>query len=407
MDIPRIISVDDHVVEPPDLWTSRLPARYRDVGPRVVRDKAKFSFAGGVFSYEKGVEDGEWCDWWLYDQLVYPFPKLSAAVGFPDLDVPPTTFDEIRPGCWIQKDRLADMDANHVDASICFPNTLPRFCGQTFYEQGVKREGGDPELALLCVQAYNDWMIDEWCAGAGKGRLIPLGMIPLWDAELAAAEVRRNAARGCFAVTFSENPHPLGLPSVHDKGRFWDPFFQACQDTGTVVCMHIGSSSRMPATSPDAPFIVSSTLTFSNAMGSMCDYIFSGVLDRFPTLKLAYSEGQVGWAPYVIERADKLWEERAANSFGSSLPHPPSSYIPGRIYFCIFDDEVGLANRDVGGMEQITFEVDYPHADSTFPHTLETAQLICDKAGLDDRERYLLMRGNAIKAFGLGRFGIH
>src|SRR4029450_6403548 len=150
----------------------------------VVRDKAKFSFAGGVFSYEKGVEDGEWCDWWLYDQLVYPFPKLSAAVGFPDLDVTPTTFDEIRPGCWIQKDRLADMDANHVDASICFPNTLPRFCGQTFYEQGVKREGGDPELALLCVQAYNDWMIDEWCAGDGKGRLIPLTMIPVGDAHL-------------------------------------------------------------------------------------------------------------------------------------------------------------------------------------------------------------------------------
>ena len=104
--------------------------------------------------------------------------------------------------------------------------------------------------------------------------------------------------------------------------------------------------------------------------------------------------------------ADKLWAERAANSFGSSLPHPPSSYIPGRIYFCIFDDEVGLANRNVVGMEQITFEVDYPHADSTFPHTKETAQLICDKAGLDDRERYLLLRGNAIKAFGLERFGI-
>jgi len=141
-------------------------------------------------------------------------------------------------------------------------------------------------------------------------------------------------------------------------------------------------------------------------MGSLCDYIFSGTLDRFPNLTLAYSEGQVGWAPYVLERADKLWEERAANSFGSSLPHPPSSYVPGRIYFCIFDDEVGLANRDRVGMDQITFEVDYPHADSTFPHTKETAQLICDKAGLNEQERYKLMRGNAIRAYGLGRYGI-
>jgi predicted TIM-barrel fold metal-dependent hydrolase len=399
-DLPRIVSVDDHVVEPPDLWTSRLPAAFLDRGPRVVRDTARFNFTGGVFSYEKGVEGGDPCDWWLYDDLVYPFPKLSAAVGFDELDVTPVTYDEIRPGCWKQKDRLADMDANHVDASICFPNTLPRFCGQTFYERP------DKELALLCVQAYNDWMIDEWCAGDGKGRLIPLTMVPLWDAHLAAAEVQRCAAKGSFAVTFTENPHPLGLPSVHDKNHFWDPFFAACQDTGSVLCMHIGSSSRMPATSPDAPFIVSSTLTFSNAMGSMLDYIFSGTLERFPTLTIAYSEGQVGWMPYVLERADKLWAERSDNSFGTSLPHPPTSYLAGRIYGCIFDDEIGLQNRDVIGMDQICFETDYPHADSTFPRSKEVATEICEKAGLDADETYKLMRGNAIRAFGLERFGI-
>ena len=199
-ELPRIISVDDHVLEPPTLWTDRLSKRFGDRVPHIVRDKAKFGMKGGVFSFEKGTEDGEWCDWWLYDDLVYPFPKLSAAIGFEDLDVTPVTYDEIRPGCWIQKDRLLDMTANHVEASICFPNTLPRFCGQTFYERK------DKELALLCVQAYNDWMIDEWCAGDGKGRLIPLGMIPLWDPQLAAAEVHRNAARGCFAVTFSLSP---------------------------------------------------------------------------------------------------------------------------------------------------------------------------------------------------------
>ncbi len=340
-DIPRIISVDDHVVEPPTLWTDRLPARFADRAPRVERDRARFHFEGGKFSYEKGVDGGEWGDWWLYDDLVYPFPKLSAAVGFDELDVTPTTFDEIRPGCWKQKDRLADMDANHVDASICFPNTLPRFCGQTFYEQ-TKRGSKDTELALLCVQAYNDWAIDDWGGGDGKGRLIPTTIVPLWDAELAAEEVRRCAAKGSFAVAFTENPQPLGLPSVHSKDHHWDPFFAACQETDTVVCMHIGSSSKMPSTSPDAPFIVSSTLTFQNAMGSMLDYIFSGTLDRFPTMKLAYSEGQVGWMPYVLERADKLWAERSDNSFGTSLPNPPTSYLPGRIYGCIFDDETGL-----------------------------------------------------------------
>ena len=399
-DIPRILSVDDHVVEPPDLWTSRLPAKYHDRCPRVERDSAVFNFEGGEFTYQKGVPGGAECDWWLYDDLVYPFPKLSAASGFETLDVEPVTFDQIRPGGWKQGDRLADMTANHVDASLCFPNVLPRFCGQTFLE----RE--DKELALLCVQAYNNWMIDEWCAGDARGRLIPLTLIPLWDPAAAALEVHRCADKGSFAVAFSENPYHLGLPSIHDKDRFWDPFLTACQETDTVVCMHIGSSSKMPTTSPDAPFSVSSTITFANAMGSMCDYILSGVFVRFPRLRVSYAEGQVGWMPYVIERMDKIWAERGDASFGIDLPEPPSTYIPGHVWGCIFDDEIGLKNRDVIGMDQICFEVDFPHADSTFPHTLEVATRICDAAGLADEEVYKLMRGNAIECFGLERFGI-
>ncbi|TYB42323.1 amidohydrolase family protein [Actinomadura chibensis] len=392
--IPRIISVDDHVVEPPDLWTSRLPRRFLDRGPRIVRQKGRLSMPGGW----REDPDGDWADVWLYDDLVTPLMKLSAAVGFEEVGFGAVTFDDIRPGCWKQADRLADMDANHMEASLCFPNTLPRFCGQAFMERD------DKELALLCVRAYNDWMIDEWCAGPARGRLIPLSMVPLWDAELAAEEVRRCAAKGSHAVTFSENPHPLGLPSIHSG--VWDPFFAACEETGTVVCLHIGSSSSMPGTSPDAPFIISSTLTFQNAMGSMLDFVFSGTLARFPNLTLAYSEGQVGWMPYVMERADKLWHERSDNSFGTDLPEPPTSYIRGRVYGCIFDDETGLANRDVIGMDQICFETDYPHADSTYPDSADVAARICDKAGLDDTEIYKLLRGNAIRAFGLERYGI-
>jgi predicted TIM-barrel fold metal-dependent hydrolase len=401
---PRIISVDDHVVEPPDLWSSRLPARYQDRGPRIERQKVKL--VGGV---EGGAgtglhwtqdTDGEWSDVWYYDDLVSPLMILSAAVGFEERTFGVTTFDEIRKGSWDQTARLADMDANHVDAAINFPNTLPRFCGQTFLE----RE--DKELALLCVKAYNDWMIDEWSAGAGRGKLIPLTMVPLWDAELAAAEIHRCADKGSFAITFPENPHPLGLPSIHDAQDNWAPVFRACEETGTALCMHIGSSSRMPSTSPDAPFIISSTLTFQNAMGSLLDYVFSGTLAKYPKLTIAYSEGQVGWMPYIFERADKLWEERSDNSFGSSLPDPPSSYIPGRVYGCIFDDATGLRNRDVIGMDQICFEVDYPHADSTFPVSKEVLTKICQQAELNDEEIYKLTRGNAIRAFGLERFGI-
>ena len=396
MTIPRIISVDDHVVEPPDLWTNRLPAALRERGPRIVRERGKFGGPLGLtWNRDSG---GEWGDIWYYDDLVSPFSRLSAAVGLGDLAFGVTTFDEIRPGCWKQKERLADMDANHMDASICFPNTLPRFCGQTFMERQ------DKALSLLCVQAYNDWIIDEWCAGEGRGRLIPLSMIPLWDVELAVKEIHRTAKKGCHAVTFSENPHPLGLPSVHSG--YWDPFFRACEETGTVVCMHIGSSSRMPQTTPDAPFIVSSTLTFQNAMGSLIDFVFSGTLERFPKLTIAHSEGQVGWMPYVMERMDKLWHERVDNSFGSGLKHPPTTYLGDRVLGCIFDDETGLANRGRIGMQRIAFETDYPHADSTFPNTEKVATEICAKAGLDEAEIYALLRGNAIRIFQLERFGI-
>ena len=392
--IPRIISVDDHVVEPPDLWTSRLPRQFVESGPRVVREK----FDGGGNNLATAY--GGWADVWYYDDVRAPMMVLMAAVGFDDSrrDFGVTTYDEIRPGGWKQTERLADMDDNHVDASLCFPNTVPRFCGQTFAE----RE--DKELALECVKAYNDWMIDDWCAGDGHGRLIPVTMVPLWDAQLAAAEVRRCADKGSHALTFSENPYALGLPSVH-SGE-WDPLFAACQETETVVCMHIGSSSRMPGTTPDAPFIVSSVLTFSNAMGSLLDYVFSGTLERFPTLTLAYSEGQVGWMPYVLERMDKLWLERSDNAFGSSLREPPTTYIKDRVIGCIFDDESGLAARDRIGMDTICFETDYPHADSTFPHSEKVARDICAQAGLNDDEIYKLLRGNAIRAFGLQRFGI-
>jgi predicted TIM-barrel fold metal-dependent hydrolase len=401
--IPQIISTDDHVVEPPDLWQSRLPAHMRDRAPRIVHQKIRLVGDGRGASGSRGwVEDpeGDWCDVWYYEDLVSPFMLLSAAVGFEEVGLSVTAFDQIRKGAWIPDERLSDMDANHIEAAICFPNTLPRFCGQAFCERA------DKELAGLCVQAYNDWMIDEWCAGEAYGRLIPLTMVPLWDPAAAAAEVRRCAAKGSFAVTFPENPYPLGLPSIHDKNRHWDPFFRACEETATVVCMHVGSSSAMPSTSPDAPFIVSSTLSCQNAMSSLCDYLFSGTLQRFPGLTISYAEGQAGWMPYILERADKLWEERSDNSYGTWLPKPPSSYIYGRVYSCIFDDATALKNREVVGMDQICFETDYPHAASTFPHSKETLWKISQEAGLSDEELYKLARGNAIKCFGLDRFGI-
>ncbi len=396
--IPWIVSVDDHVVEPADVWSRRLPAKYADVGPRVVRaPMGEITFVGGKLTVKPGSE-GKPTDWWHYEDLRRPLLRLDAAAGVPRSEVTMTgvTYEEIRPGAYQVKSRIEDMDLNWMQASLCFP-TFPRFCGQTFLE------AKDRDLALLCVRAYNDWMVEEWCAES-SGRLVPLCLVPLWDAGLAAAEVERNAERGVRAVCFSEIPPFLGLPSVHDPDGYWDPFFAACAGTGTVVCMHIGSSSKMPSTSADAPPAVGSTLTHTNATFSLVDYLFSGVLVRFPELCLAYSEGQVGWIPYILERADTVWlENRAWGGVADKVPEPPSSYFHRQVYGCFFDDAHGLRSVEEIGVDNITYESDYPHSDSTWPRTREVAER--QMAHLDDEARRKIVRGNAIRLFGLDYLG--
>jgi len=399
METPKIISVDDHVIEPPTLWQERLPEKYRDAGPKVVRKRGQMAFAGGKLTFEESA-DAPVVDLWVYDDLVWPIPRGMAQVGhLDDLSASSVNYDDIAPGCWQQSPRLADLAANHTDGSLSFPS-FPRFCGQTFTERK------DKDLALLCVRAYNDWMIDEWCAGEGARILIPLTLIPLWDPELAATEVRRCAEKGSFAVAFSENPVPLGLPSIH--GPHWDPFLAACEETQTVINMHIGSSSQMAITAPDAPLEAGMALTAENSVHAFVDWLTSGVFARRPGLKVALSEGQVGWMPFMIERLDSVWERSHfyGNRLREALPEPPSSYIASHLYGCVFDDVEGLLRRDVIGMGQIMFETDYPHSDSTFPNSREAAEKVIKMAGLSEEESYQLLRGNAIECFGLQRVGI-
>ena len=391
--IPRIISVDDHVVEPPHVWQTWLPERFRAAGPRVERRGIGHMRHIGGGAYEQTFDpDGRPADCWVFEDLVYIHKRHVAAVGYSrdEMTMTPMTYDEMRPGCYDVKARIADMDMNHTDMSLCFP-TFPRFCGQAF------TEATDRDLGLACVTAYNDWMVEEWC-GESDGHLIPLCIVPLWDAELAAAEVRRNAARGCHAVAFSEIPPHLGLPSIHSG--FWDPFFAACEETQTTVNMHIGSSSRMPATSPDAPVAVAASLSFNNSMASLCDFLFSGVLVRFPNLTLAYSEGQIGWLPYVLERVDDVWKEhRAWGGVADLIPEPPSTYYYRQVYGCFFRDKHGLESLHRVGVDNVTFETDYPHTDTTWPHTLEVATAMVDHLPAD--VQYKVLRGNAIRMLHL------
>jgi predicted TIM-barrel fold metal-dependent hydrolase len=394
-ELPWVISVDDHVVEPPHVWTDWLPARFRDQGPRIVQDRCETIIEphSKAARYVKG-GDGPIVDWWVYEDLLRPIPQVMACAGFPPeaLTLAPLPYAEMRPGCYDRDARLADMDINRTERSLCFPS-FPRFAGQTFLD------AKDKEIALASVRAYNDWMIDEWCGPTG-GRLIPLCLVPLWDPQLAAAEVRRNAARGCRAVAFTELPTNLGLPSLHDPDHHWDPFLAACDETGTTINMHIGSGSRMPTTSPDAPAGVGVALTSLNAYMSMADWLLSGVMARYPNIKIAFSESQVGWMPFLLERVDSVFTKSGAwADLDPAITDLPSSYVPGRVYGCFFDDMVGVEARHQIGIGQLVFETDYPHQDSTWPNTMDVVAEIAARVTPEELE--MLVRTNAIEMLHL------
>jgi predicted TIM-barrel fold metal-dependent hydrolase len=398
--IPKIISVDDHVVEPPDLWVDRLPEQYRERGPRVEREKGVSVRGDGglVWVPDADAPGASWVDVWKYDDLVWPLTRGWAYSGYHGEDsLRPITYEQVLPATYDAKARLELMDENHTEASVCFP-TVPRFCGQIFLE----RE--DKELALLGVQAYNDWMIDDW-HGTGGARLIPNTLIPLWDAELAAAEVRRCAEKGSHSIAFSECPPYLGLPSIFSG--HWDPLFQACDETDTVINMHVGSASKLVVTASDAPPDMTLCLTYVNSLLAFSDWLYSGTLQLFPNLKIALSESQVGWIPFVAQRVDNTWKK--GNEFFAArgarrATELPSSVIPGRVFGCIFDDYEGLRNRDVVGIDQILLETDFPHTDSTYPNSEKVLGDMMIEAGLNDEEIWKVTRGNAIHAYGLDKY---
>jgi len=367
-----MVSVDDHVVEPPDMFEEHLPASYlgRDDTPHVVRTEA-----------------GD--DVWIYDGRQFPNIGLNAVAGRPrdEYGIDPTSFEEMRRGCWDVDARVDDMNANGVLASMNFPS-FPRLCGQVFLE------AQDKELAHVLLRAYNDWHVHSWCE-RHPGRFIPLGLIPFWDIDLTLAELTRLAGLGVHAVSFSENPSKLGLPSLHSD--HWDPFWAACQDMEIVPCLHIGSSSTIMMTAPDAPFDVTATLQPMNIVACAADIVWSPILRKFPTLKLALSEGGVGWLPYFLDKLDLVYRKQSGwtgQDYGDALP---SDVFKERIVTCFLDDRVTPEVAERAGTGLMTWECDYPHSDSDWPESPEVA--LAGLEGLDDTTINVLTHENALRIF--------
>lgn len=340
-----MISVDDHIVEPPDTFTGRLEAKYADRAPRIIEKD------GGA-------------QVWVFDEQEFPNVGFNAVVGRPveEYSFEPARFDEMRRGAWDVHARVADMDLAGVYASLCFPSFLPGFAGQR-----IQLATKDIDLAFATVRAWNDWNIESW-SGAYPDRMIPCQLPWLLDPQLGAAEIRRNAERGYKAVTFTEAPHVLGLPSLHTG--YWDPFMAACEETGTVINLHIGSSSTSPATAPDAPPDAVGVLFFGYAMFSAVDWLYSLIPIRYPNIKICMSEGGIGWVAGLLDRLDHMLSYH--DMYGTWKPEfglKPSEVLTRNFWFCAVEDPSAFVQRDRIGIENILVECDYPHCDSTWPNT--------------------------------------
>ena len=366
----RLFSADDHIIEPPGVWRDRVPARYRDVAPHVVEDNGR--------------------EYWEYEDTRGETMGLNAVVGKSrdEYNPDPIRFADMRPGCYDPAERAKDMLADGILASILFP-TLPRFAGTLF------PKFKDLDLADVCVRAYNDFVIEEWCPGGPPGMFVPTIISQLWDPALGAAEIRRCAELGARALSFPENPVPLGLPSYWTD--HWDPVWQACQDADVVLCLHIGTSGEIPIPSPEAPDVVSFSMLQVGSIMSSVNLMMSPVCRKFPGLKFVFSEGGIGWLPNAIERADRMWlRHKGYSGLDETLP---SEIYRQNMYLCMIEEPVCLKYRDDIGVDHIMWECDYPHTDTTWPDSQSTTEEVLKLANVSDEEADLITHGNAERVF--------
>jgi predicted TIM-barrel fold metal-dependent hydrolase len=367
-----IISVDDHIVEPADMFDGHVPARYADDAPRLVVD-------------EHGNES-----WEFLGQRLRTQTAINAVVSWPkeEWGFDPSATAEMRPGCYDWHERIRDMNRNGILASMCFPS-FPGFSGRAFKE--IK----DPGLGLIMLQAYNDWTIDEFSTSY-PGRFIPVAVAPTWDMDALVGEVRRIAAKGCRAISMPELPIVQDQPSYHSE--WWDPFFRAVSEVGVVVCLHIGQGFGVLQQPPDAPIDNTMVLATQVSMIAAQDIVWGPYLRRYPDLKIAWSEGGIGWIPFYLDRCDRHYENQrwTKQDFGGKLP---SEVFLEHCLACFISDPTALLARERIGIDNIAFEADYPHSDCVWPNAPEHLLAQCDAAGVTDAEIEKFSWQNAARFF--------
>lgn len=366
-----IISVDDHISEPGNLFDNQLSGAELESAPKLLKD-----VTGG--------------DVWVYQGIQFPSVGLNAVVGrpFEEYGMEPSSLEQMRPGVYDVHERIKDMDVNGIAASLNF--------GSVFDFAGMRlHKAPDKKLAATHMRAYNDWHVDEWC-GAYPGRFIPCGIVPTWDMPAAIAEMKRLTDKGCHTISINENPTLIGLPSIHND--YWDPFFKAVNDLDMTICLHIGGGNPAPHASMETPIEAwISTMPMTIAVGA-ADWLQLDELQTYPNLRIALSEGSIGWVPYFLERADfsnsrhKAWTN---SRFPGDMK--PSDTFKRHFLNCFIDDAFGLQNIEYIGEDMIAYECDYPHSDTLWPEVPERLWPTINH--LTEAQIDKITHGNAIRFF--------
>lgn len=365
-----IVSVDDHLVEPPHMFEGRLPARLAAGAPRIV------------------VNDLGHEVWEFEGQTHYQVGVNAVAGRRPEtVRIEPFRFDQMRPGCYDPHARVRDMDIAGVWASVNFPSSITGFCGRVF--SGAK----DAELGLAATRAWNDWFFEEWYSQY-PDRFIPLGITFLADPEAGAAEIRRNAARGFRSVTLPERPHRIGFPNIFQE--HWDPIIRACVETDTVISLHVGSSGmpEMPEGSPGVA--LGATLFGSMSLTACAEWLWSPWPVRYPDLKVAMSEGGIGWVAMLLDRVDNI-VDRSGYGRDAFAGLRPAQVLQRNFWFCTIDDPSTIDTRERIGVDHIMLEMDYPHGDSTWPDTQQVVHDLWGHLPVEDLRK--MTHQNAAKLF--------
>lgn len=371
-----MVSVDDHAIEPPNAFAKHMPAKFKGREPKVEH------------------RDGR--DVWVFESQAYGYMGLNSVVGRPkeEYGMEPLSYDHMRKGTYSIEDRVDDMNANGVLGSLCFP-TFPGFAGQKFQQHGER------DVALAALRAYNDWHLHDWC-NAAPGRFIPLMLIPFWDMAAAVEEIERLVKQGVHALSFSDNPTLNGYPSIHDP--YWDPIWKACSDNDVVICCHIGvgaAAAHASDLSPIDAWITSMPISIAN---SAADWIWAPMWAKFPNLKMALSEGGIGWIPYLLERADFTHRHHNAWTHSNFGGLTPSQQFKKHFLTCFIEDEFGLHNLDYIGEDIVMWECDYPHSDCVWPNSPE---VFWDQAKhLKDNTINKITHLNAMREYSYDPFSI-